>query len=51
MKHMSDTVASDYHDYLVKYCASRHVIADEAEKHKIVQEVKRHYEEREGGKV
>lgn len=48
---MSDTVASDYHEYLVKYCANRHMDAREAEKHKIVQEVKTYYEEQEGGKV
>lgn len=38
---------SDYEIYLDKYCALRGVPREEAEKHLIVQKVKKMYEERE----
>lgn len=38
---------SDYETYLRKYCKSRGFCREEAERHLIVQEVKRMYEERE----
>ncbi len=33
-----------FEEYLHKYCKTRNISADEAEEHKIVQEVKKHYE-------
>ena len=38
---------SDYEEYLDKYCRSRGFCREEAERHKIVQDVKRMYEEME----
>ena len=38
---------SDYEEYLDKYCRSRGFCREEAERHLIVQDVKRMYEERE----
>ena len=38
---------SDYEEYLEKYCKSRGFCREEAERHLIVQDVKRMYEEKE----
>lgn len=38
---------SDYEEYLDKYCRSRGFCREEAERHLIVQDVKRMYEEKE----
>ena len=38
---------SDYEEYLEKYCKSRGFCREEAERHAIVQEVKKRYEEKE----
>lgn len=38
---------SDYEEYLDKYCRSRGFCREEAERHAIVQEVKKRYEESE----
>lgn len=41
------TKKSDYEEYLDKYCQSRGIPREEAERHLIVQEVKKMCEERE----
>lgn len=42
---------NDYESYLERYCKSHNLTPEEAEKHKLVQEVKQYYERVQAGKV
>lgn len=43
----TEEIKNDFEEYVEKYSRSYHVTPEEAKQHKVVQEVKKHYEGRE----